>query len=290
MDKRERARIFKRRLGEAMAAAGLTRSALAASIRVDRSTVSQLLSPDEPRLPNGQVVAELAAALNVSADWLLGLTAESAPAADILEGSLQIQGAARAPVDENLFAWYQEATGYKVRHVPATLPDMMKTEAVLRLEYRDYAAKTSDQAIADTRGKLAYTRAPETDVELSMPVQRLTGFARGHGIWQGLPRPERRAQLERMARLARELYPSLRLYLFDTRTHYSVPYTVFGPLRAAVYIGQSYFVFNTTKHVRALAAHFDDLVRAATVQADEVAAFIDDLAADGGGPDGDGGR
>ena len=57
MDKRERARIFKRRLGEAMAAAGLTRSALAASIRVDRSTVSQLQSPDEPRLPNGQVVA-----------------------------------------------------------------------------------------------------------------------------------------------------------------------------------------------------------------------------------------
>ena len=199
MDKRERSRIFKRRLGEAMAAAGLARSALAASIGVDRSTVSQLLNPDEPRLPNGQVVAELAAALNVSADWLLGLAAESAPAADILEGSLQIQGAARAPADENLFAWYEEATGYKVRHVPTTLPDMLKTDAVVRLEYRDYVAKTSDQAIADTRGKLAYIRTPETDVELCMPVQRLTGFARGHGIWEELPPADRRAQLERMA-------------------------------------------------------------------------------------------
>ena len=53
------------------------------------------------------------------------------------------------------------------------------------------------------------------------------------------------------------------------RTHYSVPYTVFGPMRAAVYVGQMYFVFNTKEHIRVLTRHFDDLVRAAVVQAND---------------------
>jgi hypothetical protein len=45
-----------------------------AAIGVDRSTVSQLLSAEGARLPNAQVVAECAAALGVTADWLLGLS------------------------------------------------------------------------------------------------------------------------------------------------------------------------------------------------------------------------
>ena len=40
-----------------------------------------------------------------------------------------------------------------------------------------------------------------------------------------------------MIGLVEELYPSLRLYLYDGLTHYSVPFTVFGPIRAVIYIG-----------------------------------------------------
>ena len=83
-----------------------------------------------------------------------------------------------------------------------------------------------------------------------------------------------------MIRLAEELYPTLRIYLFDGLTHFSAPYTVFGPMRAAVYIGQLYFVINTQEHVRVLTRHFDDLIRAATVQANEVATFLSGLRAE----------
>ncbi len=162
--------------------------------------------------------------------------------------------------------------------MPATLPDLMKTEAVLRFEYDAYTAKTSEQAIADTRGKLAFLRLPEVDIEISMPVQRLAAFARGQGVWEGLPAAQRREQLARMAELVREFYPALRLHLFDVRTRYSAPYTVFGPLRAAIYIGQSYFVFSSSKHIRALARHFDGLVRGATVEAAQAAEAIEDMA------------
>jgi hypothetical protein len=70
------------------------------------------------------------------------------------------------------------------------------------------------------------------------------------------------------------LYPSLRIYLFDALTHYSVPLTVFGPLRAAIYLGQMYFVFNTTEHIRVLTKHFDQLIRGAVVPAEQVPDYL----------------
>ena len=51
MDKRDRAALFRTRLAEAMAERGMTQSALARATGVDRSTVSQLLTPGK-RLPN----------------------------------------------------------------------------------------------------------------------------------------------------------------------------------------------------------------------------------------------
>jgi len=58
-----------------------------------------------------------------------------------------------------------------------------------------------------------------------------------------------------------------------------VPFTVFGPFRAAIYIGQMYFVFNTTEHIRVLGRHFGSLVRTAVVQATNSAAYLATLRA-----------
>ena len=77
-----------------------------------------------------------------------------------------------------------------------------------------------------------------------------------------------------MIALMDELYPTLRMFFFDGRTYFSVPYTVFGPQRAAVYVGQMFFAFNTTEHIRVLSRHFDALVRAATVPAHVAADFL----------------
>jgi hypothetical protein len=73
-----------------------------------------------------------------------------------------------------------------------------------------------------------------------------------------------------MISLVDELYPTFRWFLFDGRQRYASPYTVFGPKRAAIYMGNMFFVFNSTEHIRVLTRHFDDLIRAAVVQPPDV--------------------
>lgn len=130
-DKRHRAALLRDRLTEAMALNGSNQTALARAIGVDRSTVSQLLKDEGARLPNAHLVAACAQVLGVSSDWLLGLSERPERAADLLANALTLTDAPRALVDETIFAWHQEADGYKIRYVPPSLPDMLKTRAVL---------------------------------------------------------------------------------------------------------------------------------------------------------------
>ena len=275
VDRRDVARQFRQRLVTAMENASVSRASLSRTVGIDRSTLSQLLSDDTDRLPRADTVAAIAGALQVSLDWLLGLSNEARLGADIHPESLEIAPSPHTPIDQRLARWYEEAVGYKIRYVPTTLPDLAKTDAVLHYEYREFAVKSAEHAIASR--KLAFTRLPETDMEICAPLQTLTEFAKGHGLWSGLSTEARLAQLDRLISLIEELYPTLRLYLFDGLTHFSVPYTIFGPKRVALYAGQMYFVFNTSEHIRVLTGHFDDLVRAAVVTSAEAGDYLREL-------------
>ncbi len=255
----------------------INRSALARKVGIDRSTLSLLLSDDMDRLPRADTVAALASTLQISLDWLLGLSHEARIGADILLESMQITPSDPSPDDEGLARWHQEASGYKIRYVPTTLPDLVKTEAVIKHEYRDFAAKSAGQIKVVAKDQLDYSLMPDTDMEICMPIQAITGFARREALWEGLSVKARREQMDRLVQLSDELYPSLRIYLFDALTHYSVPLTVFGPLRAAIYLGQMYFVFNTTEHIRVLTRHFDQLIRGAVVPAEQVPDYLRSL-------------
>ena len=83
-----------------------------------------------------------------------------------------------------------------------------------------------------------------------------------------------------MIALVDELYPTFRWFLYDGAKRYSVPFTVFGPKRVAIYVGHMYLVFNSTEHIRMLTGNFDDLIRAAVMQPPEVAGFIRSLLAE----------
>ncbi|MEQ9261035.1 MAG: helix-turn-helix transcriptional regulator [Roseovarius sp.] len=266
-DKRDRAALFRARVSEAMRERDVSQSALARAVGVDRSTISQLVKGTGARLPNAQVVGECAAALGVSADWLLGLTDRPETAADILASSLSLTEAPRALVDEQIFRWHKEAQGYKIRHVPAGLPDMLKTRAVLEWEYAPHLGRSIDQAIGASEDRLRWMRQTQSDYEIALPLFELYAFVRGEGYYAGLPEDARREQTAHLLEVAEQLYPRLRLYLFDARRLYSAPVTIFGPLLAAVYIGQNYMVFRDTERVRALTGHFDHLVREAYVTA-----------------------
>lgn len=273
LDKRDRAELFRVRLAEAMADRAITRAALARAVGVDRSTLSQLLSPGT-RLPNAQLAADCAQALGISADWLLGLTGRPEPIADLLATNLTVTEAPRALIDETIFGWHREAAGYKIRHVPATLPDMLKTRAVVEWEYRPQLGRTAEQAIGAFEDRLDWMRNSRSDYEIALPLHELAAFAAGTGYYEGLPVAARAEQMDRLIQLTDQLYPSLRLYLFDARRVFSAPVTVFGPLLAVVYLGRHYLAFRDSARVQQISLHFDWLVKEAAFSARDVGAHL----------------
>lgn len=273
-DRAERVQVFHQRVAQAMERTGVTRAELARRVGVDRSTLSQLLAAGSDRLPRADTAAAIATALQISLDWLLGLSQDEKSSAEVLRHSLEIARSERSPVDASLMRWHREAVGYKIRHVPTNLPDVLKTNAVLTHEYAGSAWLTTEQARATREDRLAYVRLPDSDMEICHARQELEMLALGNGIWQDLPLEARREQLLHMIKLIEEFYPALRWFLYDGMAHFSAPLTVFGPQRAALYVGQVFLVFNTTQHIRMLARHFDDLIRAATIQANEIADYL----------------
>jgi len=267
IDKRIRADQFRQRLGQAMKDKPTTQSALARAIGVDRSTISQLLKEQGARLPNAQVIGECAAALGVSADWLLSLSDRPETAADIMATSLSLTKAPRALIDEQIFAWHKEAAGYKIRHVPAALPDMLKTQAMLEWEYTPHLGRTTSQAIGASQDRLSWIRSAHSDYEIAMPLHEIETFARAEGYYTGLSRDIRLRQIDQMAALNHQFYPRLRVYLFDARRIFSSPLSVFGPLLAVLYVGRNYVAFRDTERVQAFTLHFDNLVREAEISA-----------------------
>lgn len=264
-----------------MQSRGINQSTLARRIGVDRSTISQLLKGVGARLPNAQVVGECAAALGVSADWLLSLTNRPETAADMLANTMSLTEAPRALVDEQIFQWHVEAAGYKIRHVPACLPDLLKTREMLQWEYAPHLGRSTDQAIGASEDRLKWMGEARSDYEIALPLYEFRTFAAGTGYYADLPADVRNAQLDFFIENTETHYPHLRLYLFDTRRLFSAPVTVFGPLLAVVYIGRNYMAFRDTERVRALSHHFDNLVREAHVTARDVPDYLRGLRAGG---------
>jgi transcriptional regulator with XRE-family HTH domain len=278
MDKRDLGPVFRERLQALIARTGERRADFARSVGLDRSALTQLLSGQSTRLPRADTLRRIAERYSVSLDWLLGLSQAETFATEI-KPALEITVAVGADNDTLLERWHKEAAGYKIRYVPAQVPDLLRTPAVIEYEYSGRAAPGPDWQMRNAEFRLDYSRRPETDMEVCMPRQRLELLAEGRGQWRGLDRQARRAQLGYMADLVEELYPTFRLFLYDQLRTYSVPYTVFGPQRAAIYVGEMYLVLNATEHIRALTRHFDNLIRHAAVGPIESAPFIRELTA-----------
>jgi len=274
MNKRARSDLFRNRLQKAMDLKGDTQSSLARKTGADRSTLSQILAGTTPRLPNGQLVAQCANSLGVSADWLLGLSDQPDSLEQILEQAMTMVDAPRALIDAQIFAWHQKAAGYKIRHVPSGLPDMVKIRSMLEWEYAPSLGHTIDLAIASAEDRLNWMRQAQSDYEIALPIHELQAFARAEGYYSGCPRQIRIEQLKHLAQLTAQLYPVMRFSLFDARKIYSAPITIFGPLLAVIYLGQKYLVFRVPDRIQALSQHFDGLIREAEISTRELPAFI----------------
>ncbi|WP_159586027.1 helix-turn-helix domain-containing protein [Chelativorans xinjiangense] len=278
IDKRDLSGTFRERLKVLMSRSGLNQSAFAAAVGIDRSALSQLLAGSSTRLPRAETLMNISARHQVSLDWLLGLSQDEGITGELRENMEIAQ--AEGGFDSTLLAkWHAEAVGTKIRYVPSGIPDLLRSEDVIYFEAD--AAKASREAQRDeAQYRVDYNRRPETDMEVCMPRQTLELFASGLGRWHGLPRDVRAAQLAHMATLIDDLYPTFRLFLFDWRERFSAPYTIFGPYRAAIYMGGMYLVLNARQTITTLTRHFDGLIRIAEVNAHETAAFVRSLKPD----------
>ncbi len=225
-------------------------------------------------MPNAQLAAECAQVLSVSTDWLLGLTDRRERPGEIIAAAISMPRAARSSADEQLLEWHREAAGYKVRHVPATLPDVLKSEELLKWEYRRFLGKSPNQAIGAMRDRHAWMREQLSDYEIAVSIGELKAFAAGQGYYDGLSAKIRRRQLDALITAVEDNYPSLRLFLYDERRVFSAPITVFGPLLGVIYVGNFYLALRSKERVRQLAAHFDGLIREATVDARDVGKWL----------------
>ncbi|MCO5065550.1 MAG: helix-turn-helix domain-containing protein [Rhizobiaceae bacterium] len=276
MDKRDVSALFRERLKTLLARSGVNQSTFAGTIGIDRSALSQILSGATTRLPRAETLMTIAHEHKVSLDWLLGLSQDETVTGEIRD-MMEIEEGVSGYGESFMARWYAEAVGMKVRYVPAGIPDLLRTQDLVDYEagisHRDAEAQANE-----ARDRIDYNRRPETDMEACMPRHTLETFARGMGIWNGFPASLRRRQLLHMAALIEELYPAFRLVLYDGRQRYSVPYTIFGSLRAAIYVGDMYLVLNAPTPISMLTRHFDNLIRAAVVHAHETARFARTLA------------
>lgn len=273
-DRKQLLEVFRVRLRKVIADSTMNQSEFATAVGLDRSTLSQLLSPSNRRLPRLETLTAVATTQQASIDWLVGLSNVGTMQAEMMDEQPSFERNALAHNDERLIAWLREAIGYKIRYVPSTLPDLLKTDEVIRFEMDDFVATSPEQLIETASARLAWTRGPETDLECCNSIQAVESFALGEGIWRDLGLRNRLIQLDHMIELCAELYPTLRWFLFDGRQRYAAPITIFGPLRAALYLGQMYMVLTSAEHVRTLTAQFDDLIRGAVVQPPDMPAFL----------------
>lgn len=276
MKLQERVTLFQGRLQRVIEHSGLNRSSFATSIRVDRSTLSQLLSTDNVRLPRADTVLSIAEVYQVSIDWLLGITQEGGMGANIVHEALEVDDSATSIFEKNL-EWHRDARGYKIRYVPTTLPDLLKTEAVAEYEFNRYGSGKIDQSVRDNQLLLLQQRHPGSELETCMPLHHLESFAMGEGIWRDLPLSDRREQLQRMIELNAELYPGFRWFLYDGKQTYSISLTIFGPMRVSLFLGKLYIIVNNIDHIRKITDRFDDLIRMAVIHPHEIGDFLQAL-------------
>lgn len=272
--------LFRHRLQAVIDRSGLKPSAFARLANIDRSTLSQLLSSTGPRLPRADTLIAVATTCHVSVDWLLGLSQREEMGSEIVEAMLQIESHSRGPIDERFVGWLREAEGYRVRTVPESFPDLLKTEDVIRFEYQGALASGSSNPLESVKARLDLMRRPDSDLEVCASLQAITMMAYAEGKWQGLSIAARRRQLAYLIEVYEELYPTLRVYLYTLSETYSNPFTVFGPKRVALFLGTSYLVLNAADHVRMFSRRFDDLIKLAVVQPHQITTMLKDLLAE----------
>lgn len=276
MDKRDLAAGFRKRFQQLIDSEKGSLAGFLKAVGMDRSALSQFLDADHSRLPRAETLRRISQARGVSVDWLLCL--ENAPEGrQTLSSSYQIEEAKSEDGSSPLQRWHAEAQGFKLRYVPSILPDMLDITSALADENDPTPANLTETSGA-VESVLSGVDLSDQDIEIAMPIQTLQDLAEQTGVWRDAAPALCQKQLFHMAQTCADHYPAMRLHLYDGKETFSAPFTVFGKLRVALYIGDAYLAITAPDQVRAFVKRFDHLVRKAIVEPHAVHETLEKLA------------
>ncbi len=269
MKKEEISSIFQKRLLESFKKQEMNPTVFCRKYKIDRTTFVQLLSSNTHRLPRADTIIQIAQALNVSTDWLLGLSTEQEMGIDILSSAVQKVKTNDAPTAEYLWKkWHLDAKDNKVRTVPVTIPVPLKTERFFIEEYAPI--------IGNKQAKKEYKKLLDVpgEYEVAFPVQTLMDLRDQTGMFRNFSKETCIKQLEYIAQRNTNLYPVGRFYLFDLTETYVPSFTIFGYSKAAIYLDEKYLVYNAREYVLFLRDIFNNIIRSSVVRPHELTDFI----------------
>lgn len=272
MDKRELATGFSKRLRHLLDSGEGGTASFVRDTGIDRSALSQFLDPKTVRLPRAEALRNIATARGVSVDWLLDLENAQEGRQEV-SSSIEIEGEQEGDVTP-LERWREEADGHKVRYIPSTLPDMLSLAGL----QPDDTREAVDARGGGVENVLDGMDIHDMDLEIAMPVQTLEDVTYQSGLWRNFDPELCKRQLMHMAAICKETYPALRLHLYDGTKAFSAPFTVFGKIRVAIYVGEAYLVITSKEQITTFVQRFDALVRQSIVSPNQVHLHLDKLA------------
>jgi hypothetical protein len=145
---------------------------------------------------------------------------------------------------------------------------------MLEWEYASVSERRLPEAFNAMQDQLAWLSSGVSDYEIAIPIHEIEACAAGTSYYNGVSENIRYEQLNFIADQCDQMFPRLRIFLFDAHQVFSSPVTVFGPNLAVIYVGQCYLAFREIERVKSLSGHFDWLVREAVVDARNVASYI----------------
>ena len=109
--------------------------------------------------------------------------------------------------------------GYRlqIHYVPATLPDKLNTRALVEWEYALHLFRAAKQIFGASEDRSEWMHSAQSDCETALPLYELRSFAHATGHYDGLPLQIRLDQIDNLLELCEQLYPQLRIYLFDEK-------------------------------------------------------------------------
>lgn len=257
-----------RRLNEAMACRQISLTQLAYASSITKAALARLLADDLDRLPDTYTLIKLAHALDVNLDYLLGLglqrlDASISFAADFFPNPFSSENT----LYEELFL--TQTSGYFV-YVCETLPDLLKTRAVLDIELGDSTMSAAYHARMQALRSAASQR--ENNGLVLMDCRVIDDLLTASGLYRGLTTQQVREQIDLLGSFFDSQLPTVTASVVDYRKTGLAQMFLSTPCRVASRMGDGYVCTGNAELYQHLRQHAFNACRTGVAFSAHVAA------------------